>query len=517
MLSILQSEVSSESRRPHVLFVVVDDLGWNDVGFRSHVIKTPTIDKLASEGIILDQYYVQEVCSPSRAAFMTGRYPLHNTVRNWLKTEHPVGLPLNETLMPQHFKNSGYATHAIGKWHLGFYTWEHTPTFRGFDSFYGFYSGGEDYNNHYVGEFLGYDMRNDSQPRCGGNCSQVAYEAQGHYSTHVFTNQAISVINSHDGDSPLFLYLAYQAVHTPAQVPSSYSDKYADSIPDHKRRIFAGMLSCVDEGLHNITTALEAKGMMDDLIVVFTTDNGGPISTIVGGDAIGSSNYPLKGGKHSSWEGGTRGTAFIWASENIMPDERRGSSFSGLMHGVDWLPTFCEAATLNCSAKYNLSTGAVIDGISQWNAMLDPSVGQKREEFLYGEHDGGNQKDSDYDLALRLGDWKLFQGWGGKPTFYSGINYTFPNGTLDPFGDSMAENLDTSNSKLLFNVIDDPLETTDLSADHKYVVEIMSMILDQYRGSAVDVVGGGTHPDPNCPPFQFQKDDEVGTVLAPWC
>ena len=115
---------TSSPPHPHILFVVIDDLGWDDVGFRSHQIRTPTIDTFAAKGRILDHYYVQDVCSPSRAAFQTGRYPLHNTVNDWLRSDGY--LPVNETLIPQKLEKAGYERHAVGKWHLGQAAWEYT-------------------------------------------------------------------------------------------------------------------------------------------------------------------------------------------------------------------------------------------------------------------------------------------------------------------------------------------------------------------------------------------------------
>ena len=140
ILSLLFAPASAEkAKKPNVLFIVIDDLGWDDVGFRSHQIHTPTIDALAADGVVLNQYYVQDVCSPSRATFMTGRFAMHHSIVDWIPPASAYGLPLNETTMAQKFKEAGYKTHATGKWHLGFYKWESTPTFRGFDSFVGFY------------------------------------------------------------------------------------------------------------------------------------------------------------------------------------------------------------------------------------------------------------------------------------------------------------------------------------------------------------------------------------------
>merc|ERR1712151_909813 len=189
--------------------------------------------------------------------------------------------------------------------------------------------------------------------RCGVNCSVPQWEAIGQYSTTLFSSRAVEVVRAHDAKQPLFLYLAYQAVHAPREVPSSYSDAYLNVIADKDRREFAGMLSCADEGIGNVTKALAEKGMLDDTLAVFTTDNGGPVTDTPGGDYVGSRNYPLRGGKHSIWEGGTRGTAFVWAgsSTGLMQKNLIGTPVQTLMHGVDWLPTFCNVAGItDCGA-----------------------------------------------------------------------------------------------------------------------------------------------------------------------
>ena len=150
-----------------------------------------------------------------------------------------------------------------------------TPTFRGFDSFTGFYSGGEDYNTHISSG--AYDMRRDPSPHCGPGCSMVASDLKGVYSTTAFTSAAVAVVEKHAAASssaaasPLFLYLAYQGVHSPAEAPQSYIDAYASTIADPKRRTFAGMLSAVDEGIGNVTDAFKAAGLWENTIVVFTS------------------------------------------------------------------------------------------------------------------------------------------------------------------------------------------------------------------------------------------------------
>lgn len=278
---------TATGKLPHILFIIADDLGWNDMGFMNggH-IKTPNVNDFARDGVILDQYYVQSVCSPTRASFLTGRYPLHHTVNNWLKPGEATALPDNETTLATMLTKAGYTTHAIGKWHLGYHTWEHTPTFRGFHSFFGFYSGSEDYTAHKT--VNGYDLRREGEPDCGESCSRVSWEDKGRYSTHMFTREAVNIIEAYQkGDPPLFLYVSYQAVHKPSQVPDSYAQRYSLAFNTTSQQVFAGMVSCMDEGVGNITNALRKMDMFDNTVIVFTTDNGGPALPSPGNDNIG--------------------------------------------------------------------------------------------------------------------------------------------------------------------------------------------------------------------------------------
>jgi arylsulfatase A-like enzyme len=150
---------------------------------------------------------------------MAGRYPLHTGIHDWISPHSTIGLPLDEETLPTILRKVGYRAHAVGKWHLGHSSYEQTPTFRGFESFYGFYVGGQDYTSH-VDDDGGYDMRFDNKEHCGEGCSRIVDE-RGNYSTHVFAREAIRVIQEHVNSSqPLFLYLAYQAVHAPDEVPA---------------------------------------------------------------------------------------------------------------------------------------------------------------------------------------------------------------------------------------------------------------------------------------------------------
>ena len=172
---------------------------------------------------------------------------------------------------------------------------------------------------------------------CGANCSRSLWEADGLYSTHLFTARATSLIARHDPATPLFLYLPFQAVHAPAEVPAAYAAPYNFSMPG--RNVFAGMLSCLDEGIGNVTAALAARGMLEDTLIMLQTDNGAP--TPACGGAQGGQNWPLRGGKCTLWEGGQRGTALI--SGAGIAAARRGTTEAAIMHTIDVLPTLVAA------------------------------------------------------------------------------------------------------------------------------------------------------------------------------
>ena len=279
--------------------IVMDDLGSHDLGLHGTGIQTPHSDRLARDGIYLDKYYVTPYCSPTRASLLSGKYPLHTGVSHWIRPQSTMGLPLQDETLADLLRRAGYATHATGKWHVGHSKWEQTPTWRGFDSFFGFYGGGEDYFTHGQGGY--YDLRWDKSPDCDESCSEIVNEA-GNYSTHVFVREAIRRIHEHvdaGRDRPLFLYLAYQAVHCPNQVPQMYMDRYANYTDwSNLRKNYAGMLTAADEGIGNVTTALHDLGLWENTLVIFTTDNGGPTESCC---IQGSSNYPKRGGKCTIW------------------------------------------------------------------------------------------------------------------------------------------------------------------------------------------------------------------------
>jgi len=326
----------------HQIVFMIDDLGFHDLGFSGSNILTPALDQLHDEGIALSNYHVTPICTSSRSAFLTGRYPFALGLQG-SRTIQPLetwGLPLNETTVAQ-FLEEKYESSHIGKWHIGGSSWSQTPTFRGFTSSFGYLLGAEDYFTH---EILGYDMLRSSSKNCGPSCSISDRSVNGTYSAYVFAAEAERVISDYasrraagETTKDLFLYLAWQSVHAPVQAPDQYVEPYKHIFQDEIRQVHAGMLAVLDEGIANVTRALAQAGILNESVIITTTDNGGPSGTTCG-DCNGALNFPLRGGKHSLYEGGVRGTAFVW-SEALFGRYPQGRIYNGLSHITDWLPT----------------------------------------------------------------------------------------------------------------------------------------------------------------------------------
>jgi len=371
MLSVLtiSAHATPSVTPPHLIMMVIDDLGWSDVGYHNSDNLTPNIDQLAAAGVKLDKYYVQQVCSPTRSALMSARYPFRTGLQHavTLRPASDGAIPKDTSTIAEVLKASGYSTHAIGKWHLGAARWSDTPLGRGFDSYAGYLQGGEDYYTHEVGG--GYDLwRNKT----------VAWDAQGSHSTPFFMAEATRVIEAHDPTTPMFLYFAPQEVHaplqeTPATDPSQRVCTASPKAPSPIgakvtafRHTLCAMASNLDTSIGGIVRMLQVKGMWNQTLVWLTADNGGMTYGIaelgVPPIAVGaSSNWPLRAGKATLFEGGVRVTSFV--SGGFMPDTARGTTVSGLMQHVDVPMTFAKLA----GATWRLGTP---DGFDMWPTIL---------------------------------------------------------------------------------------------------------------------------------------------------
>ncbi|MEE3053305.1 MAG: arylsulfatase [Planctomycetota bacterium] len=379
-------------KRPNIIILVADDLGWNDVGYHGSDIRTPAIDRLAKTGIQLDRFYVCPICSPTRAGLLTGRYPHRFGLRDtvippWRK----FGLELSERTLPQIFAEFGYERRAcIGKWHLGHYKRAYHPIERGFTHFYGHYNGAIDYFTHLrEGER---DWHRNFKP-----------SADAGYSTELLGEEALRFIKNAPAGEPFLLYLPFNAPHGPLQAPRKYLDEYgydeksgsfrkknklqardeygAQGQGNHKRQTFAAMVTAMDTQIGRILDTLDAEGLAENSIVLFFSDNGATLK-------IGGSNKPLPGAKHSVHEGGVRVPAVIrW------PAGLKGSRKLDMLMGyIDVLPTL--AGLVGGERKRG---DKPMDGVDLSNVLQGGAKAPERTFYL-------GQK------AVISQQWKLIEG-----------------------------------------------------------------------------------------------------------
>uniref|UniRef100_T1JS16 Sulfatase N-terminal domain-containing protein n=1 Tax=Tetranychus urticae TaxID=32264 RepID=T1JS16_TETUR len=400
MFIICLLESSAEIKRPNVLLIIVDDLGWNDVGFTGNkLISTPNIDTLAKEGVTLSNYYVSPICSPSRSALLTGFHPIHTGMQHdVIASDEPWGLPQQFKILPQYLKSLNYSTHLIGKWHQGFYSKRHIPTKRGFDTFNGYLSGATDYYDRITryGSQWGLDWYENETP----SASKYAFN----HTTDILTSQAIKLIQSRSKNNPWFIAISYQAVHianSPKlyQVPIDYLNRFK-FIKDLTMRSYVALLASLDDSIGTIFNHLHKTGQANSTLIVFTSDNGAPTGTLTGKNCnlgVGS-NQPLRGAKYTLWEGGIKGLSWIWA--NWL--KSKGTVYNGLSHITDWTPTLFSFAGGNES-----SLPANIDGINLRYALEGNRKRSKiimRNELIHNIDDIWNVS------AIRIDDYKLVTG-----------------------------------------------------------------------------------------------------------
>lgn len=424
----LPATAAEPAKQPNIVFILADDLGRADCGFMGGTeIKTPNLDKLAAVGTKLDAFYVQPVCSPTRAALMTGRYPMRHglqvgVVRPWAQ----YGLPLDEQTLPQGLQSVGYTTAITGKWHLGHFAPEYLPTRRGFDRQYGHYNGALDYFTHIRDG--GFDWHRDDK-----TCRDEGY------TTHLVTDEAVKFIADTAGKKPFFLYVPFNAVHAPHQVPEKYLEPYANLKGERKK--YAGMLAAMDEGVGRIVAAVEKAGVRDDTLFIFSSDNGGPQPGVV------TDNGKFRAGKGTLYEGGVRVAAFMTWDGRIKP----GSTVTEPLHAVDLYPTLLHLATTKFSQKLAL------DGKNAWPTITEGKPTPHEHILINTTPNNG---------AIRAGDWKLVVSRGADD----------PD---EPVAKKKEEAIQ------LFNLKDDPYEKTNLAAKEPDRVKELQAKLQAYAKEAV--------------------------------
>lgn len=376
-LSISQYSKAKVKNQPNILVILVDDAGYNDFGFMgSKDMMTPNIDQLASQGVVLtDAHVAATVSSPSRACLITGRYG-HRFGYECNPSDNDYGVSLDELTIADVFKESGYRTAAIGKWHLGTLDKYH-PNKRGFDYFYGMKAGGRDYF---------YDEKNSDRPGDERNIllndKQVRFDG---YLTDVFSEKAVEFIKN--TDQPFMMYLAYNAVHTPMQATQEDLDRFSG----HPRQKLAAMTWALDRGVGTVIQGLKETGKFDNTLIFFLSDNGG--ATI-----NNSSNYPLKGFKGNKFEGGHRVPYFIVWNGKI----KSGIKFDGLASSLDIFATAIDAAGIS-------KTKNKLDGVSLIPYLSGKKKGNPHEILFWRKMD---------TRAIRMGDYKLIITHGVDSVLY---------------------------------------------------------------------------------------------------
>lgn len=434
LLAILATSATSAADRPNVLLIVSDDQGYNDLGFLGNGIITPSLDRLAREGTRLTDFYVAwPACTPSRAAFLTGRYPQRNGMVDMVRNEAPDygyrykpaeyevsferigGMDTREIVLAEVLQSAGYQTAIFGKWDLGSLK-RFLPTSRGFDRFYGFVNTGIDYYTH---ERYGVpSMYRDESPTT---------EDRGTYCTELFEREALTFLKQRDRDRPFFLYLPFNAPHNSSalepvirssvQAPPEYKQMYPEVSQETqtrdnyrygnpatvttsaaRRRDYRAAVTAMDASIGKVLKQLESEGSLDNTIVIFFSDNGG---------SGGADNSPLRGRKAQVWEGGIRVPCLVRWPDGDVP---AGSTSDAMLSSLEVFPSLLVAADMDSRI------GVVLDGKDWWPALRSSSnaAPQKR----YAVRDSMFWKRRDH-RAARIGDWKWLKVGDSPPELYN--------------------------------------------------------------------------------------------------
>ena len=383
ILYVVQQTPNGQTQRPNILLIVSDDLGYADIGiYGSRDIPTPHIDRIARDGIRFTNAYVSgPYCSPTRAGLMTGRYPQRFGHEFNPDGSTDYGLPLTETTMADRLKAAGYRTALFGKWHLGSADRLH-PMRRGFEEFYGFLGGHHSYMN-VADTDPGTNM---PDPLLDGMkpASSVTYL------TDALGDRAVRYVKQHASE-PFFLYLAFNAAHTPMEAPEQYLARFSN-IADSQRRTYAAMISAMDDAIGRTLAALRDQKLEEKTLVIFLNDNGGP--TMPTTTVNGSSNAPLRGSKRQTWEGGIR-VAFAMSWKGHLD---AGRVDDRPIIQLDVLPTALAAAGVATKASE-------FDGVNLL-PFLTGAVKEAPHEALYWRLGGM--------MAIRKGEWKLVKTREGR-------------------------------------------------------------------------------------------------------
>ena len=446
-LALLSLGIFAEEKKPNVIIFLVDDLGWADISLRGADIDTPAIDSLFTDGMTMDRFYATPICSPTRAALMTGRDPMrlgiaYGVVMPWMNN----GVHPDEHFMPESFQTAGYQTAMVGKWHLGHSQETFHPNSRGFDDFYG-------HLHTEVGYFPPFANQGgvDFQ-RNGLTISDEGYE------TFLLADEASRWIKSRDIAKPFFLYMPFIAPHSPLEAPDDLVEKYSDledareltrseaidrtrklnGFSSSARPMYAAVVDALDQAIGQVLETLKSEGIDEETIILFSSDNGG--AAYAGG---GADNYPLRGGKGDTYEGGIRVIAAMRWTGHIAPE----SNFSSIMTVMDVFPTLAGATNIQMMNTKELW------GRDMWPAIKDSKrVALNKEVFFASE----TPNYGEFHTTVFNDKWKLVQ----------------------VISSSLME-INVQNQ--LFDISKDPNEYEDLASKYPKLVELMAEKIRKWR------------------------------------
>ncbi len=503
---------------PHLLFILVDDLGHGNVGFhRSETepppeVATPHMDALVADGMMLQRHYVFKMCTPSRSSFLSGRFPVHVTQKLREPEEPNAGVPRNMTGIGVVLKAAGYATHQVGKWDAGMATPTHTPKGRGFDTSLGYFEHKNDFWTKGI-------MQSECLKAGNGSFANLTdlwdtdgpgHVVNGEYEEATFRDRVITIVQEHDAKArPLFLLYTPHVAHCPLQAPEDKVNRFfaltADDdegackaqtqpsfcplcegpLPDWPaereyqcRGLYSAMVSFLDDSIGSLVGALKDKGMYNDALIALSSDNGGPI----GLQESGSNNWPLRGGKYADLEGGVRATAFV--SGGLVPAHLRGSVSAVVMHIADWYATFAALAGLPYPSDALAAASALpaVDSVNAWPALIGEAAPRTHDEIPLS---------SNALLDAKSG-LKWIKG-NVNPSGWQGPRY--PNASSHAHDPNVP--LKCGEAGCLFNVTADPHELHDLAAEMPDAASAMSKRLAQL---AVDFFDNSDVGVDACPP-----------------
>ncbi len=405
----LSTARSETGQPPNILVFLSDDMHWHHPGFNGGLADTPNLDQLAEQGTLLTQFYVHSVCSPTRAAFMTGRYPFRNGMEERSHGNDTAGMLLDERTLAEALNEAGYFTAIIGKWHLGNWYKQHLPMQRGFDYQYGLY-----------GALVGYYLK-ARERFYDWHRNEQTLRQEG-YTTDLIGEECVQLIRRNNFDKPVFLYIPFNAVHGPHDPPPQTEEKYLKRIRDKSPNnpytglkgidaVKFAMLESMDTAIGRVLEAMREKGQMKNTLVVYFNDNGG-IRT----------NTPYRGGKKENYEGGVR-VPCIFSWPGHVPKAKK---INELLHVTDLYPTLVNLA------GGSLDQPLPLDGTDVWNVIIGKQPSQ-RTEVVYSLP--GDFVDTG-EVAIRRGSYKLVDDE-------------------------------------LYNIVDDPYEKQDLAPTSPEIVKVL--------------------------------------------